>query len=104
MEWELIAPMIMSVVLILTVGGVLVLRPITKRFSELLEFYVRDRSEGSAAELRQMRELLETMEARFQLMEDRLDFTERLLQSGQEDPRSQQNPQRTPDAGGEQRT
>ena len=42
MEWEFIAPMVISIVFILTVGGVLVLRPISKRISELLELYARD--------------------------------------------------------------
>ena len=39
MEWEIIAPMIVSIVFILTVGGVLVIRPIAKRISGLLELY-----------------------------------------------------------------
>ena len=82
MEWEFIAPMIMTVVLILTVGGVMVLRPIAKRVGDLLEMYVRDRSEGLEGEIHHMRDLLETMNARLQLMEERQDFTERLL-SGQ---------------------
>jgi hypothetical protein len=34
-----------------------------------------------------MRELLETMDARLQLMEDRVDFTERLLEKGTAKPR-----------------
>ena len=82
MEWEFVAPMIMGVVATLTVGGVLVLRPLTKRFAELMQVYISDRREGPHAELRHMREILETMDARLQLMEDRLDFTERLLESG----------------------
>ena len=79
MEWEFIAPMIMTVVLILTVGGVMVLRPIAQRVGDLLEMYVKDRSEGIEGDLHHMRDLLETMNARLQLMEDRQDFTERLL-------------------------
>ena len=43
MEWEFIAPMTVSIVLIVTVGGVAVLRPIAKRVSDLLELYARDR-------------------------------------------------------------
>lgn len=86
MEWEFIAPMILGVVATLTIGGVLVLRPLTRRFAELLEHYVKDREQGSTAELHHMRELLETMDARLQLMEDRLDFTERLLEKGTTKP------------------
>ena len=88
MEWEFIAPMIMSVVLILTVGGVMVLRPIAKRVGDLLEMYVKDRSEGIEGDLHHMRDLLETMNARLQLMEDRQDFTERLLTGQKSDDRA----------------
>jgi len=71
--------MIVSVVFILTVGGVLVLRPIAKRLSDLLELYARERTTGLQNEVGQIRDLLETMNARLQLIEDRQDFTERLL-------------------------
>lgn len=79
MEWEFIAPMIMTIVLFLTIGGVMVLRPIAKRVGDLIEIYVRDRSEGLQGDLHHTRDLLETMNARLQLLEDRQDFTERLL-------------------------
>lgn len=84
MEWDLIAPMIVSVVFILTVGGVAVLRPIAKRVSDLLELYAGDRRSGVESEVHQLRDLLETMNARLQLMEDRQDFAERLIGSGSE--------------------
>lgn len=84
MDWEFIAPMIVAVVLIVTVGGVAVLRPIAKRVSDLLELYARDRQSGLENDVGQMRDLLETMNARLQLMEERQDFTERLLSSGGE--------------------
>jgi hypothetical protein len=82
MDWEVIAPMIVAVVLILTVGGVAVLRPIAKRVSDLLELYARERQSGLENDVSQMRDLLETMNARLQLMEERQDFTERLLTPG----------------------
>ncbi len=86
MEWEFIAPMIMSVVLILTVGGVAILRPIAKRVADLLELYARDRQSGVENEVHQVRDLLETMDARLRLMEERQDFTERLIGSGGKEP------------------
>ena len=46
MEWDVIAPMIATVVLILTVGGVLVLRPIALKLSEVLALYARERHSG----------------------------------------------------------
>ena len=78
MEWEIIAPMIVSIVFILTVGGVLVIRPIAKRISGLLELYARDKTTGIENDVHQVRELLETMNTRRQLMEERRDFTEKL--------------------------
>jgi hypothetical protein len=66
-------------VLTLTVGGVTLLRPISKRMAELLEVYARDKGSGVERELRQTRELIETMDARLRLMEERQDFTEKLL-------------------------
>jgi hypothetical protein len=79
MDWANIAPMIVAVVLILTVGGVAVLRPIAKRISDLLELYARDRHSGLENDVGQIRDLLETMNARLQLIEERQDFTDRLL-------------------------
>lgn len=82
MDWDNIAPMIVAVVLILTVGGVAVLRPIAKRISELLDLYARDKQTGLENDVSQIRDLLETMSARLQLIEDRQDFTDRLLTGG----------------------
>lgn len=79
LDWDVIAPMVVMIVAIITTGGVLVVRPITKRISELLELYARDKRSGLENDVAQMRDLLETMSARFQLLEERQDFTERLL-------------------------
>jgi hypothetical protein len=81
MEWEFIAPMVTGTIFILTVGGVLVLRPISKRIGEILELYARDKQAGLEGEVHQVRDLLETMDARLRLIEERQDFTERLLNS-----------------------
>jgi hypothetical protein len=85
MEWEFIAPLIMSVVLILTVGGVLILRPIARHLGSLLEAMTREKLDGGRAqELSHVRELMETMNQRLQLMEERQEFTDRLLERGRE--------------------
>ena len=78
-DWNEVAPMIVAVVLFLTIGGVLVLRPIAKRIGDLLEIYARDRQAGLEGEVHQMRDLVETLNARLQLLEERQDFTDRLL-------------------------
>ena len=79
MDLEILAPMVITVVLILTVGGVMLLRPISKRVGDLLEVYARERQEGLQGEVQQVRDLLETLTARLELLEDRQDFAERLL-------------------------
>jgi len=79
MDWEIIAPMVTLSVLFVTIGGVAVLRPISKRVGDLLEVYARDRQQGLQNEVGQVRDLLETLDARLQLIEERQDFTDRLL-------------------------
>ena len=81
MDWELIASMITIVVLTLTVGGVVLLRPIAKRLGDLVELMLRDKQQGIESEVGRMTDLLETINARMVLMEERQDFTERLLAS-----------------------
>jgi hypothetical protein len=83
MEWEFIAPLIMGVVLILTVGGVLILRPIARHLGTLLEAMTQEKLDGGRGhELSHLRELMETMNQRLQLMEERQEFTDRLLERG----------------------
>ena len=89
MDWDNIAPMIVAVVLILTVGGVVILRPISKRLTDLIDLYVRDRETGIQGDVQHIRELLESMNARLQLIEERQDFTERLLTSGEREKGSE---------------
>ncbi len=81
MEWEFVAPVIIMVVLTLTVGGVLLLRPIAKRLGDIAELMLREKREGAEGELRRMGDLLENVDARMRLLEERQDFTERLLGS-----------------------
>lgn len=78
-DWDAVAPMIVAVVMFLTIGGVAVLRPIAKRVGDLLEIMAREKQQGLDRDVSHMRDLLETMNARLQLLEERQDFTERLL-------------------------
>lgn len=83
MDWEVVAPMIVAIVFILTVGGVMVLRPIAKRLGTLLE--VMAQRKGALTddeEASRLREVVESMSRRLALMEERQDFTERLLERG----------------------
>lgn len=81
MDWEIIGPMIATIILVLTVGGVLVLRPIAKRLGDIAELMLREKQEGAQGELRRMADVLDTVSARMALLEERQDFTERLLAS-----------------------
>ncbi len=84
--WEVIAPMVAASVLFLTIGGVLVLRPIARHLGGYLEALTRRQLEGGGGrELEQMREVLDTMSQRLALIEERQDFAERLLES--QDPK-----------------
>lgn len=79
--WEALAPMVVSIVLFMTIGGVLILRPIAKHLGAYLEALTRQQLEGSrSSELLQLRETLDTLDQRLQLMEERQDFSERLLE------------------------
>jgi len=78
---ELIVPLVFSVILTLTVGGVILLKPIANKLGNLLEAMAKERQEpGLIRELTHTRELLETVSSRLDLLEDRQDFTESLLQ------------------------
>jgi len=83
MDWEVIAPMIVGTVMILTTGGVLVLRPIAKRLGALLEVMAREKASLPTEEIRLLRESMDTMGQRLSLIEERQDFTERLLGRGE---------------------
>ena len=80
-QLELIAPLIMGVILILTIAGVILLLPIAKKLGLLLEAVAKEKSGPQVGtELGHIRDLLETTNARLSLLEDRQDFTDALLQ------------------------
>jgi hypothetical protein len=89
MDWEQIAPMIVGVVFIVTTGAVVILRPIAKRLTDLIELYTRDKQTGIQGDVQHIRDLLESMNARLQLLEERQDFAEKLLASGDKEKRSE---------------
>ena len=77
---QVIAPMLVAIILILTVGGVVLLRPLSKRLGELLEAMARERERPQLGqEMERLREVLETMSGRLALLEERQDFTDALL-------------------------
>ena len=82
MDWDVIAPMIVSIVLIVTVGGVILLRPIAKRLGALLDVMVLEKSRTTSVDNRRLGETMDTINERLSLIEERQDFTERLIDRG----------------------
>jgi hypothetical protein len=70
------------IVLFLCVAGVIILRPISSKMGSLLEAMARERQpqqQVDHGEIARIRILVEHVAKRVDLMEERLDFTERLL-------------------------
>lgn len=81
MDLEILAPFIFAVILTLTIGGVILLKPIANKLGHLLEALAKERSQPQLdRELGHLRDLLETTNARLTLLEERQEFTEALLQ------------------------
>jgi hypothetical protein len=79
-EIEIIAPMIFAIILTLTIGGVILLKPIANKLGNLLEAMAKERTEPQiSTELGHIRDLLETTNARLSLLEERQEFTEALM-------------------------
>ena len=79
MDWEALTALVVPSLFIVTVGGVIVLRPIASRLGILLEAMAREKSGSPSEETRRLRETVETMNDRLSLLEERQDFTERLI-------------------------
>jgi hypothetical protein len=84
MGWEFIMPMVVSVVFILTVGGVILLRPISRRLADLLEAMAAERRDPALKEeLMRLREINESLSERLALLEEKQEFTEALLENAE---------------------
>ena len=80
-----IAPMVVMVTAILTTGGVLILRPITRRLGALLEVMTQQKLRAASADPSEnvrIRELLVSIDSRLTLLEERQDFAEALMSAG----------------------
>ena len=78
----IIAPMVVSIVFFVTTGAVLIFRPLTKRLGDRLANTNQPPPPAlDSAELVRLRQALEETSARLELLEQRVDFTERLLAS-----------------------
>jgi hypothetical protein len=71
---------VVSVVFILTVGGVILLRPMMKRLGEFLEVLIQDKRR-LGGRVTAPSAVNEALEQRISLLEERVEFTERLLRA-----------------------
>jgi hypothetical protein len=79
-QLEIIGPMIFAIILTITIGGVILLKPIANRLGHLLEAMAKEKSEPQLSdEIHHLRDLLETTNARLSLLEERQEFSEALL-------------------------
>jgi hypothetical protein len=77
---EVIAPVVVSVVFFVTTAAVLIFRPLTKRLGDRIATSRQPLpSPTDAAEVARLRQALEDTSARVDQLEQRLDFTEKLL-------------------------
>jgi hypothetical protein len=82
---ELLAPMIVTVTLILMVGAVILLKPLSKQGAALLEQMLKDRREGRTAnDLEHITTAMTSISERMRLLEDRQSFTESLIETAPE--------------------
>lgn len=73
-------PMIVLVTGILTTGGVLILRPITKRLGSYLDAVTESKLRpGPDADLARIHEVLSSIDGRLNQLEERQDFAEALI-------------------------
>lgn len=75
---------LIPIVLFLSIAAVVILRPISKRLGSLLEAMARERqpTQIDASEIARIRGMIEHVGRRMDLIEERLDFTERLIGAG----------------------
>lgn len=80
---------LIPIVMFMCLAAVLILRPLTKRLGLLLEQMARERGTPRTddSELARIRILLEHVSKRMELMEERVDFTERLVANSRRAPR-----------------
>lgn len=81
---------LIPITMFLCIAAVAILRPVSTKLGGLLEAMSRERSANNtdAAERARVQVVIEHLAKRMDLMEERLDFTERLLTSGRTKPQT----------------
>jgi hypothetical protein len=70
--------MIVSIVLFMCIAAVLIFRPLTRKAGTVIEAAARNSLQRPTADREELTLLLQRLNARLELMEDRLDFVEKL--------------------------
>ena len=79
---ELLAPVIVTVTLILMIGAVILLKPLSKQGAALLEQMLKDRRDGRAADdVERLTSAMANLSERMRLLEDRQSFAESLIEA-----------------------
>ena len=92
------APVIVLCTLILTTGGVLVLRPIAKRLGSFLDAMTQARLRATPeADMARIHDLLSSIDGRLNQIEERQDFAEALISAGDPKLLSIPTPVRVPE-------
>jgi hypothetical protein len=79
---DVIAPFVITMTLILSVAGVFILRPLTKRIGDLIEATAREkRVRPTNEEVDRLTEVVSRLTDRIETLEERQDFAERILVS-----------------------
>jgi hypothetical protein len=89
---------LIPITMFMCIAAVAILRPVSTKVGGLLEAMTRERAQSQTenADMARMRVLMEHVVKRLDLMEERLDFTERLLANNrQSSPLSTVNRERT---------
>jgi hypothetical protein len=89
---------LIPITMFMCIAAVAILRPVSTKVGGLLEAMTRERAQNQTenSDMARMRVLMEHVAKRLDLMEERLDFTERLLANNrQSSPLSTMNRERT---------
>lgn len=95
LDWDVIAPMVVSITLILSVAAIFILRPVTKRLGDLIEITAKNRQAqgdiggGGHDELARLSDTVGLLADRLDQLEERQDFAERVLTHAKREERAQ---------------
>jgi Tfp pilus assembly protein PilO len=82
-----LAGMLFSLLMVLIIGGLILLYPLSRRLGQLIELRMDERRAGGtlpAEELEELARVVESLQAELAQLQERQQFTERLLEAGGE--------------------